>query len=194
MVTRFESKVRLHGSDETLWCVRLHLKRNGKRKVFSRLCLQIIINSLQLASGALTGRSGETVFMKQGMNSKGSALVMVVAMSVVAAIFAVTGLSFTQSNFSMSSSVVDEVKAFYFAEAGIQRALYKIKNEANPAITSWAWPFAGQTVVIDIATPTLLAPTVYPVTSRGTCRQSQKTITATIQKQGTSATLSAWGS
>ena len=135
--------------------------------------------------------------MKRGMNSKGSALVMVVAMSVVAAIFAVTGLSFTQSNFSMSSSVVDEVKAFYFAEGGIQRALYKIKTGVDfndIPVASWNWTFAGQTVVIDIAVPTLAAPTLYPVTSRGTCRQSQKTITATIQKQGTSATLSAWGS
>ena len=128
--------------------------------------------------------------MRKPPNSKGAALIMAVVVSVLVATLAVTGLSVSMNKSSMSSSVLDGIKAFYFAEAGIQRALYKIKNEDDPTATSISpWIFAGKSVVLTITEPN---PGIYEATSSCTYGSTQKTVTATVSKQGSNITVSEW--
>jgi Tfp pilus assembly protein PilX len=129
--------------------------------------------------------------VKRFTETKGSALIMAVVVSVLVATLSVTGLSLSMSKASMGSSVLDGIRAFYFAEAGIQRAFYEIKTKDDPTKSDpYPWSFAGQTVNLTITpTETLGA---YTVTSSCTYNQTQKAVTATVSKQGSNITVSEW--
>ena len=131
------------------------------------------------------------MLVKRFAETKGSALIMAVVVSVLVATLSVTGLSLSMSKTSMGSSVLDGIKAFYFAEAGIQRAFYEIKTKDNPSVNDLsAWKFANQTVNLQITPIEPLG--TYTVTSSCTYNQTPKTVTATVSKQGPNITVSEW--
>lgn len=130
------------------------------------------------------------------VNSKAVAIFMVLAISMLVMILAAIGINFSLSNYTLTSRIIDGIKAFYFAEAGMQRAMYKIKNEANPNVNNYRWSFAGQTVNFSITVPDADNPDAYRVESDCTYGKSNTTrsITATVEKKGSILILSAWSS
>lgn len=126
------------------------------------------------------------------IDAKGAALATVVAMIVVIMILAIAGLSASLSSSQMGFGVIDKIKAGYFAEAGIQRAMYKIKTETDPTQNSISpWLFEGQNVSVNIS----VNAAGYQVTSTCAYQPSgeTKTLTATVYKQDANATLITWG-
>ena len=118
------------------------------------------------------------------LNSKSVALLLIIGTILVVIILAILVLNFTLSNYKLSAYSIDGTKAFYFAEAGLQRAVYKIKNEADPVVNNYEWVFEGKKVYITISLPDPANPTVYKVVSSNTygSTNANKKIEASIQK------------
>jgi Tfp pilus assembly protein PilX len=119
--------------------------------------------------------------------SKGIALILVISAILIMIILAETGIKFTLSNTSLSLHSLDSTRAFYFAEAGIQRAMYKIKNVVPPTSESWTTFVAGQTINITIS-----ASNPYDVISICGLRTANKRIEAKINKDPTTVQLLEW--
>ncbi len=122
---------------------------------------------------------------KKGFNSRGVALLVVLGTIIVIVVLAMVGISFTLSNFSLGWHVINSIKALSFAEAGVRRAMYKIKV-AN--YTNETWSFINQPVKINI---TDLGSDNYNVTSDTTHGTSNKQIRARINN-GTTVEILEW--
>jgi Tfp pilus assembly protein PilX len=120
-----------------------------------------------------------------------ASLVLVLAAIILIVGLAAIGLNFTLNNYSLCAYNIDGTKAFYFAEAGVRRAMYKIK--INDFVSPETWEFAGQNIDITIAAVTGEADT-YSITSRATfgSTNATKQVNATVLKIPEGVRLSKW--
>ena len=112
------------------------------------------------------------------INSRGVGLIVALGVIMLIISLALLAVNFTLSNFKLFNYTINTIKAFTFAEAGIQRSMYKIKN-GTP--NSESWDFSGQTIAITIDPPTPV--NTYNVTSIGPYRPYSnvtKTISAKV--------------
>lgn len=128
-------------------------------------------------------------------NNKGLGLIVVLGIILLIFSLAVFSIVFSLSNYTLFASYVDSSKAFYFAEAGIQKAMYEIKNDTIPPAPHPDWTFTTQAknpVKITI-TADVTMPNTYNVTAENTYNSKTKRITAKILKNGPSVKLLEWG-
>ena len=129
--------------------------------------------------------------MKIPLNSKGAAIITVVVATLVISSLVFTGLVLTQTAVSLGSKDMSRIKAFYLADAGIQRALFEVRTASNPTRMPSSWRFAGENVHIRIAL-TDPATDMYQVTSGCAVDGVKQKLTAKIQKQKGAAILTEW--
>lgn len=98
--------------------------------------------------------------------SKGLGLFTVLAALLIMIALVVIGINFVLSNYHLSYHVRQGIKAFYLADAGIKRAMYKIATTPNPeGSESWTTFVAGETIVLDITSLAPSEPNNYEVSS-----------------------------
>lgn len=118
---------------------------------------------------------------------KGIIMVAVVVTTVIISLLIVTSINSAYSNYRLAHHVITGTKAFYLAEAGIKRAIYKIENDE---FGTELWSFAGEDVNITIASVEV---DVYQVSSSANYGSlgRNKTINARIRK-GADTQLIEW--
>jgi len=113
---------------------------------------------------------------------KSSALLIILSMIILISIIAKIGIDFTVSNRTLNLKIINSTRALYFAEAGLKKAMYEIKNNADPSSKSGVWIFAGQSVTITIDPDPAATPDEYRVISENTFKNCQKRIQAAVRK------------
>ena len=111
------------------------------------------------------------------MNKKGAAILtflFAVAIAISALILAV--FMFFSIHGAVLNGAHDRNQAFYFANSGIERALYKIRNNDTSSET---FTFEGQPITITITHDT---GRVYDVISTTIYEEQERTITAKIER------------
>lgn len=118
------------------------------------------------------------------LDSRSVALLLVIALIIVVTILSAVGPNFSLSNCKLSSYSVDGIKSFYLAEAGIQRGIYKIKNEANPVVNNYEWGFKNQKIYLTITILDPANPNTYKITSTNSYGNisANKKIEAAVKK------------
>jgi len=124
-----------------------------------------------------------------GLNNKGLGLIVVLGIILLIFCLAAVSVVFTLSNYTLFTSYIDSSKAFYFADAGIQRALYKLKHDDLTSPENW--DFCGQTVKITMTAVSGLADT-YDIVSENSYKNKTKKISARISKGTPSVQLLEW--
>jgi len=112
-------------------------------------------------------------------NSKGVGLIIVLASILLMVAFASVGISFTLSNYYLVHHIVDGTRGFYLADAGVKRAIYKVKS-GN--FTSETWNFGGVDIAITI-NPDGSNYDIISVSTLGSLNTT-KTIKATVDSTG----------
>ncbi|MFA5410555.1 MAG: hypothetical protein WC321_01665 [Candidatus Omnitrophota bacterium] len=123
------------------------------------------------------------------LNSKAVALMIVLAIILLLIVLIAIGIKFTLSNTFLSYYTLNRTKAFYFAEAGIQKGVYKIKNDNFDSETGWILAGEGENIAITISS---VAADEYSVLSVCTYEAADKKIQATVRKAGSTAQIIEW--
>ncbi len=123
------------------------------------------------------------------LNNQKAYLLIVISFIIIIALFCGSNISVTLSNYSYTDTI-NGAKALAFADAGINKAAYEIKNNASlPLSISWEFPDATNIVSITINAARGISDT-YNITSQNTFKGSTKTISAQMRKDATLGTVS----
>lgn len=124
-------------------------------------------------------------------NSRAAALLVVLMVIILVTILAVVGTNFTMASYSLTSHNLNGIRAFYFAEAGLQWAIYRIKSGAvtsplaEPYTETWTFVTDQPAIAITINTP---SPPDFEVTTDCTFGPSgygtRKRISAAVSSAG----------
>ncbi|MBI4706946.1 MAG: hypothetical protein HY761_03350 [Candidatus Omnitrophica bacterium] len=119
-------------------------------------------------------------------NKNGITILLFILIVMMCVILAAGLLNFVSSSHNFSAKILNSTRAFYFANAGIRRGLYEVKNNANPTGWELNWVFSGQTVIITITQPDPAKPDEYQINSSSTVNSYNKSLTALVLKDAVS--------
>lgn len=132
---------------------------------------------------------GVELMKKFPTNQKGHVLIILVAVIAALTVYGVSLLRLTDPELKISKRQVDSTKAFYIAEAGIERALHNIKE--NGGIGGFppeeSTPFGGGTYTISLVAT--LADNEWTIKSIGNYDNSTRSIQVDVKAEN----VSIWG-
>jgi Tfp pilus assembly protein PilX len=126
---------------------------------------------------------------KSFINQKGQVLIIVIAIIAALTVYGVSLLKLTDPELKISKRQINSTKAFYIAEAGIERALHNIKE--NGGISGFSFvegnPFGGGTYTISLVAT--LADNEWTIKSVGNYDNSTRSIQVDVKAEN----VSIWG-
>jgi Tfp pilus assembly protein PilX len=131
---------------------------------------------------------------------KGAALLATLAFIILLTIVAGAVLTLASSRYKNVKYISDSAKTFYLAEAGLARAMYKIRTETNPASETFTFNWAaGSSTDIEISISgahpdyDVICSTVKSTSPGETSRRISARVTRSdIPPNPTSVTVSRW--
>ncbi len=117
-------------------------------------------------------------------NSKrGFALAIVLVLMLLVSLLGSSILMLVNNHYKLTEHLIDSTKAFYLTEGGVHAAIFKIRNEENPAYDgNWDFPGTGTLIHIVIDTTDAPAPNYnYTVTATTDSSTSPGNVVRRIQ-------------
>ncbi len=105
------------------------------------------------------------------------------------------GLKFCPRHFGQVYTIVKKDVAFYLAEAGVQRARYRIAQgllAANPDVEDFPFPETAGTQTVHIETTVITPGSDWDVTSSATYENKTITISASIEYNAPDYKITSW--
>jgi Tfp pilus assembly protein PilX len=120
---------------------------------------------------------------------RSQSLMISLAVILFISLLALGGMYFASMVSFLNARRISADKAFYFSEAGIRRAMYKIKN--NDFSSPEPWDFCNQAVTVTIDTIPA-EPDNYLVSAEAVFRAETKKIEAKVNKRDSTVLLMTW--
>jgi len=123
---------------------------------------------------------------KSFVNQKGQVLIIVIAIVAALTVYGISLLKLTDPELKISKRQIDSTKAFYIAEAGMERVFYYIKRDGgidNITFFERSVPFGGGTYTIS---KTVIAFNKWTIKSAGKYNNSTRRIQVNVEVENIS--------